>query len=752
MSEPLPIDAGFFRTVVERSPHAVFLVDATGRYRWVNDAACAISGYGREELLARRLQDLHAPEAAEAAASHFDRVRAEGRAEGEYAVLHRDGRQRRWLVDAFGIGDGHFVGIVKDVTEQRRIRAELERERQRLLRAQEVAAVGWWQFDLGAGTVEASDVTRRIYGVAPGVALGIPEVQQIPLPEHREPLDRAMRALVERGEPYDVEFQIRRPRDGAIRAIRSLAEYDPASHRVFGILQDVTGLRRVEARLLASEARLRAIFDSATDFIFLKDRDLRYTHANPACLEFLGLSADELLGQTDAEIFAAEHAAEIQATDRTVLAGRVDRDVVVRRVGDRHVVLETVKVPVRDARGEVVGLCGISRDVTAKRQLEEQLRQAQKMEAIGRLAGGVAHDFNNLLTPILGFADLVGQALPADDPHRGDLEAIARAAERARDLTSQLLAFGRKQMLDMRTLDLNEVVRDSETMLRRLIRENVLLRLALAPDLGAVRADPSQLHNVIINLVVNAADAMPLGGTLILETANVELDARYAAEHPGSHPGPHVMLAVSDDGEGMDPETLAMVFEPFFTTKGLEQGTGLGLATVHGIVKQHAGSVWAYSELGRGSTFKVYLPRATAAAEPLDADEAPSALHGSERILVVEDDDAVRSLATAVLGKYGHTVVGVASPRSALELARNTPRPFDLLLTDVVMPAMNGVQLHRALRGIWPDLPVLYMSGYTTNVIAHHGVLDAGVDFLAKPFTPRGLAGKVREVLDAARR
>ncbi len=630
-ADPADLGPEFFRAVVDRGPDAVFLADRAGRYLYVNEAACRLSGYSREELLVRGVDDLSWGPDPVQQEEHFRRVRAEGAATGEYPFRHRDGSQRWWRIDAFGIPGERFVAIVRDVTAERATAEALERERIRLQRAQDVAAVGWWEFDLERRTVDASDVTRRIYGIPDGEELTIAAVQEIPLSRYRATLDAALAALIERQEPYEQEFEIQRPDDGAIRTIFSRAEHDPDQRRVFGVLQDITRLRRTEAALQESE---------------------------------------------------------------------------------------------------------------------ERLRQAQKMEAVGRLAGGVAHDFNNLLTPILGFAELVQQDLPADDPHREDLATVVRAAERARDLTAQLLAFGRKQMLQMRTLDLNQVITESQPMLRRLLREDIRLQTALDAALGAVRADLSQIHNVLINLVVNAADAMPAGGDLTIETTNVSLDSAYADAHPGSRPGPHVMLAVSDTGQGMDPQTLAMVFEPFFTTKGVDQGIGLGLATVHGIVKQHEGSIYAYSEPGRGSIFKVYLPLAEGPVEDLPDEEAVRDLRGAERILVVEDDAAVRGLAEVVLRKFGYEVVAAADAEAAVALARSGAEPCALLLTDVVMPGMNGAQLHRELSVSWPELPVLYMSGYTANVIAHHGILAEGVHFLSKPFTPRSLGARVREVLD----
>ncbi|MDD5720791.1 MAG: PAS domain-containing protein, partial [Candidatus Krumholzibacteria bacterium] len=548
--------------------------------------------------------------------------------------------------------------------------------------------------------------------------------------------------------PYDVTFRIRRPVDGELADIRSLAEYDRERNVMFGVLQDITAQKQAETALRESEARLRAIFDSAQDYIFLKDRELRYTHVNQACQELLRRPMAEIVGRTDAELFPPQYVEQIQATDRRVLAGEATRDVYERRLNDETAVVETIKVPVCNDAGEVVGICGVSRDITEVRRLEERLQQAQKMEAVGRLAGGVAHDFNNLLTPILGFADLLLHSHAEDDPRRKDLRAITRAAERARDLTAQLLAFGRKQVLDMKVVDLNDVVRESEPMLRRLLRENIQLNLVLAPALGAVRADVSQLHNVLINLVVNAADAMRDGGTLGIETQNVELDTEYIRAHPGSRPGPHVLLAVSDDGCGMDPETLSIVFEPFFTTKDAHEGTGLGLSTVLGIVQQHQGSITVYSEPKHGSVFKVYLPRVDARPATLPAGGETRPLYGSERVLLVEDDDAVRGLTAAALAKYGYTVVPAATPAAALELLADGIQPCDLLITDVVMPGMNGAQLHRALLGAWSRLPALFISGYTSDIIAHHGILAEGLHYLQKPFTPRDLAAKARQVLD----
>jgi len=383
-------------------------------------------------------------------------------------------------------------------------------------------------------------------------------------------------------------------------------------------------------------------------------------------------------------------------------------------------------------------------------QTQSQLIQAQKMQAVGQLAGGIAHDFNNLMTVITGRAQLLLRQLRPGDPLRRDVDAISATAQRATDLTRQLLAFSRKQVLEPKVLNLNQVVADLAPMLRRLIGDHVELVTALDPDLGQTKADPRQLEQVLMNLALNARDALPDGGRITLETANVVLDADYAREHVGSRPGPHVMLAVSDTGRGMDAETLARIFEPFFTTKGPGKGTGLGLATVYGIVKQSGGNIWVYSEVGRGTTFKIYLPRVFEAPDVQPPAPAPTGMpRGQETILLVEDDETVRHLARDILTAQGYNVLEATHGGEALLLAGRCQGPIHLLLTDVVMPHMSGRALADRLATTHPETKVLYMSGYTENAVVHHGVLDGETVYIQKPFTVEGLARKVREVLDA---
>jgi nitrogen-specific signal transduction histidine kinase/CheY-like chemotaxis protein len=393
----------------------------------------------------------------------------------------------------------------------------------------------------------------------------------------------------------------------------------------------------------------------------------------------------------------------------------------------------------------------LATDVTERRQLENQLRQAHKMEAVGQLAGGIAHDFNNLLTVILGYSDVVLNKLSADHRLCEEVHEIRKAGERAAALTGQLLAFSRMQVLLPQVIDLNEVVTHVYKMLRRLIGEDIDLRTVCAPATGRVKADQGQLEQVLMNLAVNARDAMPEGGVLTIGTRNAEVDASYAREHVPMEPGSYVMLSVSDTGTGMDAKTKGRIFEPFFTTKEKGKGTGLGLATVYGIVKQSGGFIWASSEPGHGTSFEIYLPRVdekAGVAAGYGAPQAREGVGGTETVLLVEDEEGVRRLAREVLEAHGYTVLEASGWQSALGLADSHGGPIHLLLTDVVMPEMGGPEVASRLSALRPAIKVLYMSGYTNYAVFHRGLLDAGIAFLQKPFSPDELARRVRELLD----
>jgi PAS domain S-box-containing protein len=503
------------------------------------------------------------------------------------------------------------------------------------------------------------------------------------------------------------------------------------------------------------ERLLRQIIDANPSLIFVKDWDGRFVLVNQASAEIYGTTVESMLGKTDADFNPnADEVVHFLRDDREVMSsGRakfIAEEPVTNPDTKQTRWFQTIKVPLRMPGEERATMLGVATEITERKRLEEQLRQSQKMEAIGQLAGGVAHDFNNILTAIVGYTDLLAAEFGGNERQLEDLEEIRKAARRAAALTRQLLAFSRKQVLEPRIIDLNSVVLNLDKMLRSLISENIDLKTDLATNLAAARADPNQIEQVIMNLAINARDAMPEGGTLTIETSNATLDHAYAAQHVSVVPGDYVMLAVTDTGSGMDESTKARIFEPFFTTKPAGRGTGLGLSTVYGIVKQSGGNIWLYSEPGKGSTFKIYLPAIEALPQDIGkAAPVEASQRGGGTILVVEDDEQLRRLTHRALAGRGYTVLEADRGSTALDIARRHKGTIDLLLTDVIMPDTNGRKLADTIRAARPGLRVLYMSGYPDGAIGNHGMLEPGVAYLAKPFTTEAIIRKVREVLEA---
>jgi signal transduction histidine kinase len=483
------------------------------------------------------------------------------------------------------------------------------------------------------------------------------------------------------------------------------------------------------------------------------DHELRFVRINDALAAMDGLPAEQHLGRTPSEILP-DLAPALEPLVRKVLQSG-------KPIGDFELSGETPADPGRKRywlysfyavplpNEQMPGVGVIVAETTEQKHLEAQLIQAQKMESVGRLAGGIAHDFNNLLTAILGYAGLARESLTEDSTVASDLDEIKKAAERAASLTRQLLAFARKQVIEPEILDLNSLVQNLEKLLHRLIGEDIDLVIRTAPSLRAVKADAGQIEQIVMNLAVNARDAMPTGGKLTIETTNVQLDGAYVRQHLGAVAGEYVLLAVSDTGVGMSDEIKQHIFEPFFTTKPQGQGTGLGLATCYGIVKQHGGYIMAYSELGHGTTFKVYLPSVAEQAEALPRDtSAPASLLGHETVLLVEDEAAVRELAARVLREHDYTVLEASDGEEALQCIAEALQQIDLLLTDGSMPKIHGSQLAERIIAMHPHIRVLFISGYTHNTLVHRQQLQLGGTFLQKPFSPSALARKVREVLD----
>jgi len=533
----------------------------------------------------------------------------------------------------------------------------------------------------------------------------------------------------------------------------NLIRLGPAISGALAYAQSQADKQVAESALRISERRFRALVEESWDAVALFAGDGTILYGSPATTRLLGYELSEFVGRNAMELIHPDDRAGVLVRLQDAMgAPRAPVQVAarVRHKNGSWRYLEGVFTNLIDDPS-VGAIVNNYRDVTDRRILEEQVMMSQKMEAIGRLAGGVAHDFNNILTAIGGYSDLLLADLPPDDRRRHDVEEIHQATQRAAALTQQLLAFSRRQVLQPKVINLNALVPDIEKMLRRLIGEDILFATVLHPRLGNVRADPGQLEQVIVNLAVNARDAMSDGGRLTIETRNVELDEAYTAEHPAVKPGRYVMLAVTDTGVGMDEETKARIFEPFFTTKVRGKGTGLGLATVYGIVQQTGGHIWPYSEPGRGTTMRVYLPRVDAPADPIEhpRDAAPETLRGSETILVVEDEAPVRAVTRQLLERNGYTVLEAPDGAAALALVVGAAggRHIDLLLTDVIMPGMSGRELAAQLNARRPNLRVLFMSGYTDDAVVRHGMLEPGLAYLEKPFRPMALLRKVRSVL-----
>jgi PAS domain S-box-containing protein len=518
---------------------------------------------------------------------------------------------------------------------------------------------------------------------------------------------------------------------------------------------------RAEAALRESEKEFQKFYDEAPVGYHELDTKGRITRVNRKELEMLGYTAGEMLGKPLWNFFVEED------TTRHVTMAKLAGDVSFhdtfertfrRKDGTTLPVLVEDRL-LRDKNGQIIGIRSTVEDITERRQTqealrksEEQLRQWQRVEAIGRLAGGVAHDFNNLLMTIKGCSELLLNAFDRRDPRREEVEEILKAGERATSLTRQLLAFGRRQVLQPQVLDLNSLVINMDKMLRRLIGEDIQLVTVLDQELWSVKVDPGMIEQVIMNLAVNSRDAMPNGGKLTIETANIIHDENYASRHISMKPGYYVMVAVSDNGCGMDKETQSHLFEPFFTTKEKGKGTGLGLSTVYGIIKQSGGNIWVYSEPSQGTTFKIYLPRVEKTSTVYKPKaSSPPAPGGTETILLVEDEEAVRTMVSKILRNKGYTVLEAAHSEEAFEISERHEGPIHLMVTDVIMPQMSGPELAERLAPRLPEMKVLYMSGYPDNTIVQHGVLEPGTAFLQKPFTLNALESKVREVLDGTR-
>jgi PAS domain S-box-containing protein len=752
-----------YRVVVENSQDLVALMDLDGRILYASPSHGRALGYEPQELIGVNMADLiHVDDRPEATARLGDALGGTPSTASESRIRCKDGS---WvLVEGIATPihgeDGEVTMLLatsRDVTARRRAEEALRAaERRYRSLVEQLPLVTYIDaLDAESSNIYTSPQIEPLLGYTTAEWANDRELFVKTLhPEDRD------RVLAEHAwthatcEPLRTEYRLI-ARDGRVVWLQDEAVVvrDDEGTPLFlqGYLLDITERKAAEQALAERENLLQTIIETEPECVKLIGTDGTLQEMNRAGLEMIEAdSLEQVAGRDVAELIAPEHRTAFRALTQKALAGgsgHLEFELIGLKGARRW--METHAVPLRAPSGEVRAALSVTRDVTRRRQLEEQLTQAQKLEAVGRLAGGIAHDFNNLLTGILGYSDLLRAALPEDDPRRADADEVKKAAERAASLTQQLLAFSRRQVLQLRVVDLNRIVEEMDRMLRPLIGEDVELVMACAPHLGRVAADPGQIEQVIANLVVNARDAMPAGGRLVIETANVYVDEELAAGHPAEiRPGPHVVLSMTDTGVGMDTETQARAFEPFFTTKDVGKGTGLGLATVYGIVKQSGAAIWVYSEPGEGSSFRIYFPRVDDEVElSVEPPVSSASENGTETVLVVEDERLVRDLIAEELSRRGYSVLTALNGADALALAETHDGGIDVVVTDVIMPEMGGLELTQRLTALRPGIRVVYMSGYSERAVTD----DVGPwPLLQKPFSTGSLAGKIREVLDVA--
>jgi two-component system cell cycle sensor histidine kinase/response regulator CckA len=782
------------RTLFENAIEGIFQTTAEGRYLSANPALARLFGYSSPAEMMASIENIGNQLYADPwRREEFKRIMEEqDHVEGfEYELIRRDGK-RVWINEnAHAVRDEqgkllYYEGTVEDITERKR--AETERQASMeiirsvnmtdnlddLLRGIHAAlkkvlyaencfvalhepATDMFHFPFLADQFDTAPPPQRVGQSCTAYVFRTGKAMLIPQHVFDRLVEQGKVELVGTPSPSWLGVPLRSP--SATIGVLVVQHYqDPGAYtqRDLEFLSSVGGQialaierKRHEVALRESEARLRVLIEQLPAILWTIDKNLRFTSAMGAGLTRVGLHANEIVGKTLSEFFETSDANFFPITShRRAVMGEPNTFHMEWRNGSYACHAE----PLRNENGRCEGAICMALDVSDRKKLEEQLRQAQKMEAVGRLAGGIAHDFNNLLMVIQGHAELLTDRMKPGESLRRNAEQIQEASQRATSLTRQLLAFSRKQMLAPVVLNVQAVVSDMGKILRRLIGEDVELVTVNAPDLKRVKADRSQIEQVIMNLAVNARDAMPRGGKLTIETANVEFDDSYSRAPVVLMPGRYVMLAVTDNGSGMDADTQAHIFEPFYTTKEKGKGTGLGLATVYGIVKQSGGYVWVYSEIGRGTTFKIYLPSVEEEVAPLEIQKAVASLpRGTETVLLVEDEEGVRELAKEYLESCGYKVLVAQNGQAAIDLVSKHSGPIDLIMTDIVMPGLNGSDLSKKVKSLRPDIRVVYMSGYTDQAIIHHGILSSDVLLLQKPFTMSTLAHKLREALSAKR-
>jgi two-component system, cell cycle sensor histidine kinase and response regulator CckA len=739
-----------YRRLFEAAKDGILILDAeTGVVMDVNPFLVELLGFSHTQFLGKAIWNLGFFRDIVANQENFAELQQkEYLRYDDLALKTKDGRRIEVeFVSNVYLANHHKViqCNIRDVSERKRVEAALSAEgvRRRILFEQ--SRDGIVVLDAGGKVIEANRRYAEMLGYSMEEVLRL-HVWDWDTRWSRDQLVEMLGSVDDAGEHLETRH---RRKDGTVYDVEvsSTGAVCSGQKMVFCVCRDITERRRVES----SNARLAMAVEQAAETIVITDVDGTILYANPAFTRITGYTCEEAVGQNPRILKSDKQDEEFyRGMWSTLTAGKVWSGHLINKRKDGSLYEEDATIsPVRNAAGTVINYVAVKRDVTHEAMLERQLHQAQKMEAVGRLAGGVAHDFNNLLMGIMGYTDLCRGRIEPDHPIQEWLGEIMRDAQRSADITRQLLAFARKQTIEPKVLDLNEAVAGMLTLLRRLIGEDINLAWLPGANLRPVRLDPSQVDQVLANLCLNARDAIAGVGKVTVETTNATVDAGFCSTHTEALPGAYVCLAVSDDGCGMDKKTLAQIFEPFFTTKGLGKGTGLGLATVYGIVKQNGGFIRVYSEPDLGTTFRLYLPYAAGDAEESASVRKAEVPGGKgETILLVEDEKSLRVICSVFLDALGYKVLLAETPEDALKLAEQHPGDIHLLLTDVIMPGMNGRQLAQRIVAVKPGVKVLFMSGYTADVIAERGVLDQNTAFIAKPFMCDDLARKMREVLE----
>ena len=756
MREALKASRARCIALYDQAPVGYLTIDAQGKILEANLSAAELLGVGRGGPTDKSLAEFIAATDREIYDRHFSALGESGQSQiCELRLLHADGTcfwaRLQCTVGRQEDGTRVYRCTLNDITARKQSEQAL-RESEAMYRSIfENAVDGFFQSTPEGRFISVNPAFTEMLGYTSPAEL-VSAISDIARQYYADPEDRRryQQILEQSGNVHDFEFKAVRKDGSQIWVSNSTrACYDPDGRlvRYEGTIKDITARKLAQAE----RERLLSAIEQAGEMFLITDAQGIIRYVNPAFEHITGYTRAETVGRNPCLLKSGQQdEAFYQSLWQTISSGRTWQGRLVNRCKDGTMITEEATIsPVLDAQGRIVSYVAVKRDITEHLRLADQFQQAQKMESVGRLAGGVAHDFNNMLGVILGYTELaLDKVDPADSLH-DDLTQIAKAARRSNDITRQLLAFARKQTISPKVIDMNSTVESTLKMLRHLIGEDINLIWKPGPGLWPIKIDPSQLDQILANLCVNARDALSDVGVIVIETRTVSLDQAYCSDHRGFIPGNYVKLAVSDNGCGMDKATLANIFDPFFTTKAVGQGTGLGLATVYGIVKQNEGFINAYSEPGHGTTFKIYLPRHEGATtEALNDQAVPIPKGNGEMILLVEDDVSILRLSERILQDQGYTVLSATSPAEALTQVRQQGGRLDLLITDVVMPEMNGRELSNQVHAFCPDSKVLFMSGYTADIIAHRGVLDEGVQFIQKPFSSRSLAAAVQQVLN----